>query len=106
MNFSNNFIKWLHSYLSNRTISITDGSTQLTSWQTIKCGVPQGSVMGPILYILYANDLFNRIKHSKVLSYVDDTQIYLHCHPNEFGQAIKLIKSDANAFFDWCDKWV
>ena len=92
-NFSNNFLKLLNSYLSNRLIAVTDGSNQLSSWNRVTCGVPQGSILGPLLFILYADDLHSNMKYSTSMSYVDDTQIYLHCHPSDIYRGLKKIES-------------
>ena len=54
-------------------------------------GIPKGSVLGPILFILYLQPLFNVIKHYPVLHqvYADDTQIYKSCTPSEIVDTIK-----------------
>jgi len=49
----------------------------LTYWETISIGVPQGSILGPLLFVLYINDLPSVIKHSLLDFYVDDAE--LHC---------------------------
>ena len=101
-NFSNDFLKLLHSYLSNRTIAVTDDSNNLSSWHNVSCGVPQGSILGPLLFILYADDLHSNMKYSTSISYVDDTQIYLHCYSSDIANGLKKIESDANSFVMWC----
>ena len=50
--------------------------------QTIKCGVPQGSILGPLFFILYINDLPKASKLTELLLFVDDTSIFFsHSNP-------------------------
>ena len=65
---------WFKSYLPNRNqyVSINGFDSDLT---TINCGVPQGSVLGPLLFLLYINDLNQTIKFSKVHHFADDTNL-------------------------------
>lgn len=73
-----------------------------SDWKEISCGVPQGSVLGPLLFTLMANDAHQVCEYSKMLSYVDDTQMYLHCKLKDLHQGIERVSSDANKFFNWC----
>ena len=43
----------------------------------IKCGVPQGSILGPILLLLYLNDFKNCLKRSNVINFADETMVFL-----------------------------
>ena len=65
---------WFKSYLSDRKqyVSIDGFNSNLA---TITCGVPQGSVLGPLLFLLYINDLNLAIKHCKVYHFADDTNL-------------------------------
>ena len=48
--------------------------------QYINCGVPQGSVLGPLLFLIYSNDIPNCLKHSKCMAFADDTTIFTSCN--------------------------
>ena len=73
---------WFQSYLSERFQSVHCGGTSSTPTLLI-CGVPQGSVLGPILFLLYTADLLRLIRthHLHPHLYADDTQIYGNGHP-------------------------
>ena len=66
----------------------------------LKCGVPQGSKLGPILYLLYANDLLNSLKSSEYFAYADDNAI-LVTHSN-IKSAVNIMQSEFNIVVKWC----
>ena len=72
--FSGKSIKWLQTYLSNRTqeVRFTDHKSGKTE---VQAGVPQGSVLGPILFIALTSDLVEHLKDCVVKAYADDTQL-------------------------------
>ena len=78
---------WLKSYLSNRT-QFTKVSDELSSSRKLLCGVPQGSVLGPILYTMYTAPLADIIRQHdlKFHFYADDTQIYISFNPHVTGE--------------------
>ena len=82
-----NILKWFQSYLSDRKqyVSINGTSSQLLN---ITCGVPQGSVLGPLLFLLYINDLPNVSEILEFSLFADDTNIYLE---SESLQTLALI---------------
>lgn len=73
-------LSWFTSYLCNRKQSVRCGS-QISSASVMTCGVPQGSVLGPILFLLYTVPLNSLVRKSGLDShhYADDAQIYGHC---------------------------
>lgn len=77
---------WFNSYLSNRSQFIelknSSGSSSVSQTTPVLRGVPQGSILGPILFILYCADIINSIKHCKYHMYADDVQILIHIYPS------------------------
>ena len=67
---------WFSNYLKNRFQCVHVNDTN-SSYSEIHCGVPQGSILGPILFILYINDLSNSSKLSNFILFADDTNIFL-----------------------------
>ena len=70
----NTELKWFSSYLGNRRQCCrVNGIT--SNFENITCGVPQGSCLGHLLFLLYINDLPFALKCSKVIMYADDTSL-------------------------------
>ena len=67
--------EWFRSYLSNRS-QITRVSGKSSSPLMVQTGVPQGSILGPVLFQIDVNDLPNYLSESKVSMFADDTAIY------------------------------
>lgn len=71
--FRGNSQKLIESYLSNRKQKVRIGNTE-SEYNEIDTGVPQGTILGPIFFILYVNDLLIKLP-GNVISYADDTAI-------------------------------
>jgi hypothetical protein len=86
-NVSGKALRWFPSYLTGRTQHVRCRSSR--SFSTIVlCGVPQGSVLGPIQFLLYMADLIRLIEQHSLHphTYVDDTKIYGSCAPSETSE--------------------
>ena len=93
-------IKWIQNYLTNRRQKCTvNGMT--SEEKDITCGVPQGSILGPLLFLLYVNDVGANMIHSNVLLYVDDTVIFAK-HKDK-RTAHLWVTSDLEILFRWCN---
>ena len=74
MRINGNFLKLVESFLSNRyQRAVLNG--QASSWPCVKAGVPQGSILGPLFFLIYINDLSENPKSSAKL-FADDTAIF------------------------------
>ena len=90
---------WFKSYLSERYQRVLANNVRSSS-QIITQGVPQGSVLGPLFYILYANDIMNTVKSCNMALYADDTVLYT-ANPT-FDTSIVKMRSDMQALSNWC----
>ena len=91
-------LAWFKSYLSGRTHSVKVGST-LSHPVTLQYGVPQGSVLGPILFSLYTNAISSIIHFHSSINYhfyADDTELYITLSPANFSHSIQKLKSCLN----------
>ena len=92
-------LKWFHSYLYGRSQRVkVNGS--LSPYEVILTGVPQGSLLGPLLFLIFVNDLPLSLKHTDSILYADDTVIY-----TKGKTAIEMaekIKSDLVNLDTWC----
>ncbi len=72
-------LNWFKSYLTDREQEcLVDG--HLSSPRKMKCGVPQGSILGPLLFLMYINDMPDCLKYPIPSLYADDTEILIIYH--------------------------
>ena len=94
-------LKWFRSYLSDRQQRVVIES-QESEWLEIRAGVPQGSVLGPLLFLIYINDITNTI-YNQCLLYADDTSL-LTVVEDPFQSASSL-NSDLRKIHTWSVDW-
>jgi len=89
--------KWIESYLHNRS-QFVEINSHKSPKLFIKCGVPQGSILGPLLFLIYINDISNSTS-GKILSFADDTTIIM----SDYDPVQLFIRANAciNDIFDW-----
>ena len=92
-----NVNNWFRSYLTNRS-QFVDIDGHSSSLLNIQCGVPQGSILGPLLYLIYVNDIPNSC-NGNILSFADDTTLYMSNSnlPALFLEANQTV----NKLFNW-----
>jgi hypothetical protein len=82
--FNGNVLRWVASYLTGRSECVRRGPS-CSKTSRLVCGVPQGSVLGPLLFLMYTVDLIKLILQHGLTPhlYADDTQIYGGCRPSD-----------------------
>ena len=90
--FQHDALKFLRSYLSNRWCR-TKVNTSFSSCEEFIKGVPQRSVLGPILFNLHLNDLFFPMLRKSAANFTDDTTF--HAYDNDLNNLIKRLEHDA-----------
>ena len=70
-------LNWFKSYLSKRMQCTVIGNIQ-SNLNLVKCGVPQGSILGPLLFLLYINDIVLSSDLFKFVLFADDTSLFIH----------------------------
>ena len=91
--------QWFKSYLSGRT-QFTSVNGYASETRDMKYGVPQGSVLGPLLFLIYINDLHNAIKFSTVHHFADDTNLLVS------NSCIRKIQDQINLDLKYLCKWL
>ena len=92
--------KWIKNYLTNRK-QCTFANDVTSQEKLITCGVPQGSVCGPLLFLLYINDISTVLQNCKVSLYADDTVLYINAQ--SVDEAMPVIQSDLLLLSKWCN---
>ena len=97
LGFPQDFLNFITSYLADRsqTVSINNANSMP---RKVEMGVPQGSVIGSLLYVIFANEIPSVIKHSTIVMYADDIKIYKQIKSMSDWAKFQL---DINAVCDW-----
>ena len=98
---SGNALKWFDSYIKDREQQcIVNG--QLSSSKKIICGVPQGSILGPLLFLLYINDMPDSLNNTTPSLYADDSEIY--ASSDNSSDLISKLNEDLKNLSRWMRK--
>jgi hypothetical protein len=99
--FNGSMLQWLDSYLSRRYQRVVINGIS-SSWCKVTSGVPQGSLIGPLLFVLYINDLPDVLSHSSCSMYADDAKLY---RPICSVSDCQLLQTDICSLVTWTSVW-
>ena len=100
-NIRGNLLAWIESFLKNRKQKVTVNGAA-SDWKDVVSGVPQGSVLGPILFVLYINDLPDTVKNYLKL-FADDTKLFSQI---DNANDCQLVQQDIDTLENWSEKWL
>jgi hypothetical protein len=98
---SGSLIKWFESYLSGRVQRVVIGG-QESEWKPVNAGVPQGTVLGPLLFLIYVNDIVDQVS-SHISLFADDTSLY---RTIDSINDVTILNSDMQKLLQWGKKWL
>ena len=97
-NFSDEALPYIYSYLTNRRQCVRINNTH-SQLKTIISGVPQGSILGPILFNLSINDIFFFVVLASLYNFADDNT--LSAFATTVSELIKILESESEVVIDW-----
>ena len=100
LGISGDIAGWIEAFLTNRKQKVSvEGES--SSWSDVKSGIPQGSVLGPILFVIFINDMPNCLS-SLCKMFADDAKVYREVNSPEDNESLQL---DIDNMNDWSQKW-
>ena len=95
-------VEWINNFLTNR-LQRVNIKNECSEWVPVTSGIPQGSVLSPILFVIYMNEL-PEIVQSELYLFADDTKIFYINSPNLCDGSV--LQTDLNALVSWSEKWL
>ena len=95
---ANSTVVWFRNYLSDR-LQCTVYKGVLSSQKAVSCGVPQGSILGPLLFVIHLNDLPQVLMNSKISLYADDTVVYYEA--SDVGETQLMLQQHMELINNW-----
>ena len=99
-----NLLLWFESYLTGRRQRVVIRGKH-SSWKNIMAGVPQGSILGPLLFLIYVNDLPDRLL-SELFLYADDSSLLKPFNSSNTEEAYNILQDDLHKLEMWSSTWL
>ena len=98
--FDNPSLKLMENYIKTRT-QVTNVNGHVSTPRTIMCGTAQGSILGPLIYILYVNDVLNLLNHESDMYLYADDMLIMSDHVN-VEVMLRDLQDKMNRIYNWC----
>ena len=102
LGIQDSLLNWFSSYLSSRKQRVVYANST-SDWLSINAGVPQGSILGPLLFLIYINDIIDNI-NCKIRLFADDTSLYIIV--DSPVTAANTINNDLDTIYNWSKTWL
>lgn len=103
LGFHRDAIAWVVGYLTERKQKVKTSSDE-SGWEYIQNGVPQGSVIGPLLFSIMVHDISQATENCNYHMYADDTQAYKRSTLNDINETIELVNNDLEKISDFSSR--
>lgn len=95
-------LRWIKSFLSNRRQYVAVNNEH-SDWAPVLSGIPQGSVLGPVLFITYINDMPDAVNLCSIKLFADDAKLFTEV---DEAQDASILQSDLTNLMSWSEKWL
>ncbi len=96
-------LRWIESYLDGRKQRVVINGVS-SDWNNINASVPQGSILGPLLFLIYVNDLVDDLIATPYL-FADDTSLFMEIDSSDFYITFDQLNRDLQVLSDWARLW-
>ena len=98
-----NLLEWFEDYLRGRMQRVVING-QCSDWGHVSAGVPQGSVLGPLLFLIFINDIVHVVSHCQIRLFADDTCLFIEV--DNRVDAARKINDDLESIHKWLKQWL